>query len=83
MQCPGCGEELVLDLTSDDSLIEPGLSSTLAVGLHAEADQAARNTVATTVTLSLPEISSVLVRPPAGIRGGCRPGGHVCRCAGG
>lgn len=50
VQCPGCEEELTLDLTSDDSLIEPGLSSALAVRLHAEAVQAARNTVATTLT---------------------------------
>jgi hypothetical protein len=50
VRCPGCEEELVLDLTSDDSLIEPGLSCALAVRLHTEAVQAARNTVATTVT---------------------------------
>ncbi|MEU5788693.1 hypothetical protein ABZ754_13315 [Micromonospora purpureochromogenes] len=50
VQCPRCEEELTLDLTSDDSLIEPGLSSALAVRLHAEAVQAARNTVATTLT---------------------------------
>jgi hypothetical protein len=48
--CPGCGEELLIDLTSEDSPIEPGLSCTLAVRLHTEAVQAGRNTVATTLT---------------------------------
>jgi hypothetical protein len=50
VQCPGCEEELVLDLTSDNSLIEPGLSSALAIRLHTEAVQAARDNVATLVT---------------------------------
>ncbi|MGW3810284.1 hypothetical protein ACWD50_27015, partial [Micromonospora sp. NPDC005113] len=34
VQCPGCDEELLLDLQSEDSGIEPGLSSELAGRLH-------------------------------------------------
>ncbi|MET7426164.1 hypothetical protein [Dactylosporangium sp. NPDC005555] len=47
VQCPDCEEELVVDLTSGDSLIKPGLSSALAVHLHAAAVHATRGTVAT------------------------------------
>ncbi|WP_432990927.1 hypothetical protein [Dactylosporangium sp. CA-233914] len=47
VQCPECEEELVVDLTSDDPLIKPGLSSALAVRLHAEAIRATRSNVAT------------------------------------
>jgi hypothetical protein len=50
VQCPGCNEEFLLDLTSEDSLIEPGLSSALPARLHIEAVHAARNTVATALT---------------------------------
>jgi hypothetical protein len=46
VRCPGCEEELVLDLTSEDSRIEPGLTSALAARLHAEAVQAGRGSVA-------------------------------------
>jgi hypothetical protein len=48
--CPGCEEELLLDLTSDDSPVKPGLSSVLSRRLHTEAVQAGRNTVAVTLT---------------------------------
>src|SRR5438552_15936804 len=50
VQCPECGEELLVDLHSDDSPIEPGLCSELAGRLHAEAVQAGRESVATALT---------------------------------
>jgi hypothetical protein len=50
VQCPACNEELLVDLTSDDPSIEPGLSSPLAVRLHAEAVQAALDSTAAILT---------------------------------
>jgi hypothetical protein len=50
VQCPECEEELLLDLPSEDSPIEPGLLSDLAARLHAEAVQAGREAVATALT---------------------------------
>lgn len=51
VQCPGCDDERLVDLTSDESLIKPGLSSALAVRLHADAVHANQNAVANTLTL--------------------------------
>jgi hypothetical protein len=48
--CPGCEEELLVDLRSGDSPIEPGLCSELAGRLYAEAVQAGRESVATVLT---------------------------------
>ncbi|MEU1395012.1 hypothetical protein ABZ403_02920 [Micromonospora zamorensis] len=50
VQCPECEEELLVDLQSEDSPIEPGLCSELAGRLHAEAVQAGRESVATVLT---------------------------------
>ncbi|MGK5737611.1 hypothetical protein [Micromonospora sp. URMC 103] len=50
VQCPECDEELLLDLESEDSGIESGLSSELARRLHAEAVQAGRESVAVGLT---------------------------------
>ncbi|MFC7547021.1 hypothetical protein [Plantactinospora sp. GCM10030261] len=50
VECPECEEELLLDLPSEDPPIQPGLSSDLAVRLHAEALQAGRESVATAFT---------------------------------
>ncbi|MGW3615313.1 hypothetical protein ACWD6N_37005 [Micromonospora sp. NPDC005163] len=63
VQCPDCDEELLLDLQSEDSGIEPGLSSELAGRLHAEAVRAGRASVAARLTrlfgrLSCPSCST-------------------------
>jgi hypothetical protein len=63
VQCPGCNEELLLDLQSEDSGIEPELSSELAGRLHAEAVQTGRESVAAHLTrlfgrLSCPSCST-------------------------
>ncbi|WP_203835955.1 hypothetical protein [Winogradskya humida] len=50
VECPACDEGHLLDLTSDHSDIEPGLTSDLAVRLHTEAVQAGRHEVAATFT---------------------------------
>ncbi|OKI65515.1 hypothetical protein [Micromonospora sp. CB01531] len=50
VQCPECDEEWLLDLESEDSRIESGLSSGLARRLHAEAVQAGRGSVAARLT---------------------------------
>ncbi|WP_035855780.1 hypothetical protein [Cryptosporangium arvum] len=47
---PECDDELLLELTSDNPLITPGLSSPLAVRLHDEAVSAGHDAVATTLT---------------------------------
>ncbi|WP_127503387.1 hypothetical protein [Actinoplanes solisilvae] len=48
VECPECGEETLVDLT--DPAISPGLSSPVAVRVHAEAVGAGRDAVATAVT---------------------------------
>jgi hypothetical protein len=50
VQCPECEEELLIDLCSENSPIEPGLCSDLARHLHAEALAAGREPVATVLT---------------------------------
>lgn len=50
VQCPGCEDVLLLDLTSEDAPIERGLTSDLAVRLYAEAVQAGRDSVADAFT---------------------------------
>jgi hypothetical protein len=50
VQCPECEEELLVDLQSEDSSIEPGLCSELASRLHTEAVEAGRESVATVLT---------------------------------
>ena len=50
VQCPECDEELLVDLQSEDSGIEPGLSSELAGRLHAEAAHAGRESLAGRLT---------------------------------
>ncbi len=57
VQCPECEEELLVDLNPEDGSIEPGLSSTLAGRLHAEAVQANRDTVATLLTYLFGQLS--------------------------
>ncbi|SCG40849.1 hypothetical protein GA0070619_1025 [Micromonospora zamorensis] len=50
LECPACESELLLCLEPGESTIEPGLSSELAKRLHAEAVQAGREFVATSLT---------------------------------
>ncbi|MEU5529462.1 hypothetical protein ABZ744_21260 [Micromonospora chersina] len=50
VQCPVCAEDLLVDLQSGDSSIEPGLSSQLAASLHAEALRLGHESVATVLT---------------------------------
>ncbi|WBC14660.1 hypothetical protein O7600_26790 [Micromonospora sp. WMMA1998] len=50
VQCPACDEELLIELESQDSPVEPGLPSPLAARLHTMAVQAGRESVATGIT---------------------------------
>ncbi|MEH1059322.1 hypothetical protein V6U89_29460 [Micromonospora sp. CPCC 206171] len=50
VQCPACAEDLLIDLQSDGSSIEPGLSSQQATRLHAEALRVGHESVATALT---------------------------------
>ncbi|MFC7532055.1 hypothetical protein [Actinoplanes sp. GCM10030250] len=50
VDCPECGEELLLCLEPGQSTIEPGLSSELAGRLHAAAVRAGRESVATALS---------------------------------
>lgn len=50
VQCPACQEELLIELQSDGALVEPGLSSGLAVRMHAAAVRAGHESVATAFT---------------------------------
>jgi hypothetical protein len=50
VQCPACAEDLLVDLQSGDSSIEPGLSSQLATRVHAEALRVGHESVATSLT---------------------------------
>jgi hypothetical protein len=50
VRCPGCEEELLVNLRDEGSEIEPGLHSELAGRLHAEAVAAGRESVATGLT---------------------------------
>jgi hypothetical protein len=74
VQCPACGEELLVELHAGDVEIEPSLCSELAGRLHAEAVQAGRESVATALTylfgqISCPECDTQfnLADHPAGI----------------
>lgn len=57
VQCPVCDEDLVIDLQSGDSSIEPGLSSQLAMRLHAEALRQGHESVATRLTYLFGRVS--------------------------
>jgi hypothetical protein len=50
VQCPACAEDLLIDLQSGGSSIEPGFSSQLATRLHAEALRVGHESVATALT---------------------------------
>lgn len=50
VRCPECDEETLVDLSTDDPEVVPGLSSGLAERLHAQATHAGRGTVATGMT---------------------------------
>ncbi|MET7669697.1 hypothetical protein [Micromonospora luteifusca] len=57
VQCPACDEDLLIDLQTDGSSIEPGLSSQLATRLHAEALRLGHESVATTLTYLFGRVS--------------------------
>lgn len=50
VRCPACQEELLIELQSEDAPLEPGLSSELAVRVHAAAARAGHESVATALT---------------------------------
>lgn len=64
VRCPDCEDELLVDLQSDDSTIEPGLYSELAGRLYSQAVGAGRESVA----VALSRLFGWLSCPGCGVR---------------